>query len=69
MSVLNWITANWVNILAFMGALNLLAQTLSRANKNGVKGDLADKAITSLKAVASLGMHPPDSDDVIPPSV
>ncbi len=69
MEVLKWITDNWVNILAFMGALNLLAQTLTRANKNGAKGDLADKTIRGLKAAASLGMHPPEESDSLPPHV
>lgn len=63
MEVLKWITENWVNILAFMGALNLIAETITRANKGGTKGELADKVSNTMFKVASLGMHPEPPDD------
>ncbi len=69
MDVLNWITSNWKNILAFMGALNLIAQTITRANPTAKKGGLTHKAVHIMKRVASLGLHPaepPDGDDSIP---
>ncbi len=76
MEVLNWITNNWVNILAFMGALNILAQTLMRTgNKEGAvaKVGQAMGSVASLGALAPKRATPPvkdeGDDEVIPPSV
>ena len=68
MAILNWVTNNWVNILAFMGALNVLAQTLTRVTTSSAKEGVTGTAIHSLKAVASLGIHPPRAkgDDSVP---